>query len=55
MSEISIESMFMQEYLDFVATDKGRKWQESWKKYSCAETPGCFSDYMYDFHPEYLA
>lgn len=43
------------EYLDFLETEAGEDWKAEWQE--AAEDnadPGCFGDYLYDFHPEEL-
>lgn len=39
------------EYLEFIKTNKGKKWQEQWHN---MKSNGDFTDYLYDFYPDVL-
>ena len=48
------ESMLKKEYEKFVKTEKGKKWIEKWRNQMNSDIAGDFSDYLYDFYPEFL-
>lgn len=50
MEKLTIEDI-KNEYLKFIKTNKGKKWQEQWHN---MKSNGDFTDYLYDFYPDVL-
>lgn len=41
-------------YEQFIQTERGKEWQNSWRKRTGSQYDGDFCDYLYDFYPEML-
>lgn len=51
---LEIEIELEEEYKEFIKTDKGKKWIESWNgRIEDIKKVG-FGEYLYDFYPEVL-
>lgn len=41
-------------YEQFLQTERGKEWQNSWRERTGSQYDGDFGDYLYDFYPEIL-
>lgn len=41
-------------YEQFIQTERGKEWQNSWRERTGSQYDGDFCDYLYDFYPEML-
>ena len=41
-------------YKQFIQTERGKEWQNSWRERTGSQYDGDFCDYLYDFYPEML-
>lgn len=51
---LEIEIELEKEYKDFLKTDEGKKWMESWNGRMPDNEEVGFGEYLYDFYPEML-
>lgn len=42
------------QYNQFIQTEKGKEWVQSWQNQMGSDKGGDFGDYLYDFYPEKL-
>lgn len=55
MLKLEKEKELKEKYFNFLKTEQGRKWKDSWINRSSSDIAGDFGDYLYDFYPEMLA